>query len=177
MILHPKQSPAPAPPRPSAPLTALLSASASSRRAAPPPAVESAEETVFMAMEATAKVPLAWLAVVNGPGAKRGKVITLSAETTVGRTQGNLLLAGDRGVSSQHLRIRLEPKQNSAAGELVFVAYDQATTNGTYIGPWESYREESARVFAANSTTAISCCSARRRWYSSRSTNNGTRAG
>jgi len=111
-----------------------------------PPHEECADETVVMELADSAHIPLAWLAVVDGPGAKRGKVVTLKAEMVVGRTQGDLLLAGDHGISSQHLRIRLEP-QEACAGALAFVAYDQATTNGTYIGGREHYREESARVF------------------------------
>jgi hypothetical protein len=111
-----------------------------------PPPEACADETVVMELADSAHLPLAWLAVVDGPGAKRGKVVTLTAETVVGRTQGDLLLVGDHGISSQHLRIRLEP-QEGCAGALAFVAYDQATTNGTYVGGRDSYREESARAF------------------------------
>jgi len=114
---------------------------------AAPPKEACADETVVMELAESARIPLAWLAVVDGPGSKRGKVVTLTAETVVGRTQGDLLLAGDHGISSQHLRIRLELQEGGAAGTPAFVAYDQATTNGTYIGSREHYREESARIF------------------------------
>jgi len=112
--------------------------------AAPAPAEHAADETVVMELQERALLPLAWVAILEGPGGKRGKTVTLSTETIIGRNQGELQLAGDRGVSTQHLKIRLEAQE---AGKPAFVAYDQATTNGTYIGGRENYRDEASRVY------------------------------
>lgn len=113
-----------------------------------PPPEPAGSETVVMELEPKTPIPLAWLAVVEGPGAKRGKLVALKAETIVGRTQGDLTLNGDRAMSSQHVRIRLEPKEGAAAeGEQVFVVYDLATTNGTYVGTRETYRDDASRVY------------------------------
>ncbi len=110
---------------------------------APPPAEPSADETVVMDPQERA-LPLAWLAILEGPGGKRGKLVTLTVETVIGRTQGDFLLPGDRGISSQHVRIRLELQDD---GRPLFIAYDQATTNGTYIGRRENYRDENNRIY------------------------------
>jgi len=100
-------------------------------------------ETVVMEPEPKAPIPLAWLAVVEGPGGKRGKIVALKAETVVGRTQGDLTLNGDHAVSSQHIRIRLEPQEQ----QQIFVLYDLASTNGTYAGTRETYRDEASRTY------------------------------
>lgn len=118
----------------------------------PPPGSQpeaTGTETVVMEMEPKAPVPLAWLAIVEGPGGKRGKVLTLGLETIVGRTHGDLLLSGDRGVSSQHLKVRLETREGSAETppSQVFVAYDMASTNGTYVGSRATYRDEASRIY------------------------------
>ncbi len=113
-----------------------------------PPPEQAGSETVVMELESKTPLPLAWLAVVEGPGARRGKLVALKAETIVGRTQGDLALNGDRAMSSQHVRIRLEPKEGAAAeGKQVFVIYDLATTNGTYVGTRETYRDDASRVY------------------------------
>ena len=107
----------------------------------------SGDETVLMRTEPEQPIPLAWLAIVEGPGGKRGTVFTLKPETIVGRTSGDFLLSGDVTVSSQHVRVRLEPKEGGQEGEQVFVAYDQASSNGTFVGSRQTYREEASRVY------------------------------
>ncbi len=124
-----------------------------------PPSTEQPEEvggeTVVMEMEPKAQIPLAWLAIVEGPGGKRGKVVTLGMETVIGRKIGELTLNADHGVSTQHVKVRLEPKgepanqrmANSEGGEQVFVLYDLASTNGTYVGTRDGVREEGSRIY------------------------------
>lgn len=104
-------------------------------------------ETMLMKPELESQIPLAWLAVVEGPGGKRGTIFTLKPETVVGRVQGDYLLSGDRTVSSQHIKIRLEPKEDEAEGKQVFILYDLASANGTYAGTRQTYRDESSRVY------------------------------
>jgi pSer/pThr/pTyr-binding forkhead associated (FHA) protein len=95
------------------------------------------------------QVPLAWLAIVEGPGGKRGTLLTLKAETLIGRTAGDLVLGGDRTVSSQHVKIRLEPKEDAPEGEeqQVFVLYDLASANGTYVGNKQTFRDDASRTY------------------------------
>jgi len=110
-----------------------------------------------MAREPSAPIPLAWLVVTDGPGGKRGKLITLGPETVVGRTDADLLLSGDRSVSTQHAKVRLEPREEDAPSgappakdvETVFVLYDLASTNGVFLGTRDTYRDESSRIFRA----------------------------
>ena len=104
-------------------------------------------ETMLMRSESEPQLPLAWLAVLEGPGGKRGTLFTLKSETAVGRTQGDYLLSGDPTISSQHIKIRFEPVEEDVEGDQVFVVYDLASANGTYVGPRETYRDESSRVY------------------------------
>jgi pSer/pThr/pTyr-binding forkhead associated (FHA) protein len=93
------------------------------------------------------QIPLAWLGVVSGPGAARGQTFVLSAETIIGRKVGSLLLSGDKTVSSQHAKVRLEPKEGGAQSEQVFVIYDLAAANGTYVGTRETVNDDASRVY------------------------------
>lgn len=104
-------------------------------------------ETILMRSEPEPQLPLAWLAVLEGPGSKRGTLFTLKSETVVGRTQGDYRLSNDHTVSSQHIKIRLEPVEEGVEDDQVFVVYDLASANGTYVGPRETYRDESSRVY------------------------------
>jgi pSer/pThr/pTyr-binding forkhead associated (FHA) protein len=97
--------------------------------------------------ESRIDVPLAWLGVVSGPGAARGQTFVLSPETIIGRTVGDVLLSGDRTVSSQHAKVRLEMKEGSAGGEPVYVIYDLASANGTYVGKRENLDDDTNRIF------------------------------
>ena len=90
-------------------------------------------KTVLMSAPAP-QIPLAWLGIVSGPGAKRGTTFVLGVETVVGRAAGEALLSGDKTVSSQHVKVRLEAKEGGAEGEQVFMLYDLASANGTYAG-------------------------------------------
>jgi len=93
------------------------------------------------------QIPLAWLGVVSGPGADRGRTFVLRPETVVGRITGDILLSGDNTVSAQHLKVRLEQKEGGAEDEQVFVLYDLASANGTFVGTRQNYREESSRTY------------------------------
>jgi hypothetical protein len=137
--LSPLQSPSPPPPQPSPPPI---------RPVAPPlaPSAGNVSRTVVMGMPQL-KIPLAWLGVVTGPGAERGRTFVLLAETVIGRNAGDLLLSGDSTVSGQHAKVRLEPKEGGAEDEQVFVLYDLASANGTYAGTRESYSEDNNRVY------------------------------
>jgi pSer/pThr/pTyr-binding forkhead associated (FHA) protein len=83
---------------------------------------------------------LAWLAVVEGPGASRGKVFALQPETIIGRTAGQVQLPGDAYVSGQHAKIRQEPSGEDEDDQ-VLVLYDLASANGTFAGSRAEYRD------------------------------------
>ena len=132
--------PYPTPPPPSAP-----------QAVSPPPFTPSPPQqaqggaTVMMRPSAPPSL-LAWLAVVEGPGMPRGQVFTLQRETLVGRTAGQVVLSGDSHVSAQHAKIRLETSAGEEEGEgrekrQVFVLYDLASTNGTFVGSRDEYRD------------------------------------
>ena len=83
---------------------------------------------------------LAWLAVVEGPGAARAHVFALQRETVIGRTAGQVLLSGDAFASGQHAKIRLEPSEEDEEKE-VLTLYDLASANGTFAGSRDEYRD------------------------------------
>lgn len=83
---------------------------------------------------------LAWLAVAEGPGASRGQVFTLQRETAIGRQNTQIALPGDVYISGQHAKIRLEPSEEDEEKE-VFVLYDLASSNGTFAGNRDEYRD------------------------------------
>lgn len=115
----------------------------------PPGAPSSGTETVIMEIEPQGGIPLAWLVVLEGPGAKRGKMVLLQGETIVGRSQGDLVLSGDHSVSGQHIKVRLEEKEGDPEGRQVFVLYDLASKNGTFAGTRENYQNDGSRVYRA----------------------------
>jgi pSer/pThr/pTyr-binding forkhead associated (FHA) protein len=84
---------------------------------------------------------LAWLAVVEGPGAPRGTVFTLQPETIIGRTSGQVQLPGDAYVSGQHAKIRQEPSEEDQDKQML-VLYDLASANGTFAGSRAEYRDK-----------------------------------
>jgi pSer/pThr/pTyr-binding forkhead associated (FHA) protein len=92
-----------------------------------------------MRPEASATL-LAWLAVTDGPGAPRGQVFNLQQETLIGRKAGHIVLAGDSFVSGQHAKVRLERSQEEEEKQ-VFVLYDLASANGTFVGDRKDYRD------------------------------------
>lgn len=98
-----------------------------------------AGETVIMRPEAAAPL-LAWLAVTEGAGAPRGQVFALQPETLIGRKVGQIVLAGDAFISGQHAKVRLERSEEDNERE-VFVLYDLASANGTFVGDRENYRD------------------------------------
>ena len=112
----------------------------------PAPAPASGARTVLMGTPVP-QIKLAWLGVVSSPGAERGQTFVLRAETVVGRANGDWILSGDATMSSQHIRVRLEPKEGGAEDEQVFMLYDLASANGTYVGTKDNYREDSSRVY------------------------------
>jgi len=133
------------PPQPSAPPAWTPPPPPSPFQPTPGPAAAGGKTMLMSAP--TPQIPLAWLGVVSGPGAKRGSTFVLSAETVVGRAAGEALLSGDKTISSQHVKVRLEPKEGGAEDEQVFMLYDLASANGTYVGARENYQEESSRVY------------------------------
>ncbi len=135
----------PSTPPPSAPSSPFRSTSEPLGGAAPSQAGEG--KTMLMRTEPEPQIPLAWLAVTDGPGAKRGAVLLLKTETVVGRKYGDFLLGGDPTVSSQHAKVRLEPKEEGAEGDQVFVLYDLASANGTFVGSKETYRDDESRIY------------------------------
>ena len=133
----PVTPPPPPPPPPSSPAPF---------QPVPAPAPASGARTVLMGTPVP-QIKLAWLGVVSGPGAERGQTFVLRAETVVGRANGDWTLNGDATMSSQHIRVRLEPKEGGAEDEQVFMLYDLASANGTYVGTKDNYREDSSRVY------------------------------
>jgi len=90
----------------------------------------------------------AWLVVVDGPAEMRGdigKVYTLQPiSTAIGRVQGNHIVIRDSCCSAQHARIRIESKEDE---ESALVLYEMGSSNGTFIGDKESYRDEENRRY------------------------------
>jgi len=104
-----------------------------------PPQTGPAGKTIIMA-EPISTPLLAWLAVIEGPGAPRGQVYTLQEETVIGRETGQITLAGDAYVSGQHAKVRLESSEEDQEKE-AFVLYDLASANGTFAGDREVYQD------------------------------------
>lgn len=129
-------SPPPAPPPPPPPPSASQ----------PAPVPSAGGRTVLMTTPAP-QIPLAWLAVVSGPGAERGRAFVLLPETVVGRAAGDIVLGGDSTISAQHLKVRLEPKEGGAEDKQVFMLYDLASANGTFVGTRDTFQQDSNRVY------------------------------
>lgn len=88
----------------------------------------------------------AWLVVVDGPDARSiGRVHSLQpTTTTIGRAKGNHVALNDQTCSAQHARIRAEPREDE---ESAFVLYDMGSSNGTYVGDKESYKDEENQTY------------------------------
>jgi len=88
----------------------------------------------------------AWLVVVDSPDkGSIGTVHTLRPDTTtIGRHPSNSLALRDETCSSQHARIRAEAREGD---ESAFVLYDMGSSNGTFIGDRETYRDEDSRTY------------------------------
>lgn len=90
---------------------------------------ETNEEVVIMPMEPTRPLrrkpaPIAWLAITAGPG--QGRDFRLGAVTSIGRDSAVCdVVLSDETASASHARVRREGK--------VFVLYNLASLNGTYI--------------------------------------------
>ena len=141
--LPPQGSPAPWSPPPAPPPPAPQPPPPSSQ---PAPGPSAGGRTVLMSAPAP-QIPLAWLAVVSGPGAERGRAFVLRPETIVGRAAGEVILGGDSTISAQHAKVRLEPREGGAEDEQVFMLYDLASANGTFVGTSQNYREDTNRVY------------------------------
>ncbi len=103
--------------------------------------------TVIMPAGLPETIPLAWLAVVEGPGAPRGEVFRLGSDTVIGRVSGNsIVLNGDPAISSRHLKIKLETSEEDAE-QKVFVLYDQGSANGTYVGEYQECKAAEQKVY------------------------------
>lgn len=110
-----------------------------------PPQPAAAPDQTMLISERPTPV-FAWLVVVEGPDrASIGTVHTLRPDTTtMGRVAGNHFVLRDDTCSSQHARIRSETLED---GESVFVLYDMGSSNGTFIGAKESYKDEENRKY------------------------------
>lgn len=85
----------------------------------------------------------AWLAVMDGP--EKGRIHQLRPDTTtIGRVAGNDVVVADDTVSSQHVKIRIEPQENS---DDQYVLIDLASRNGTFVGSKATYRDPASRVY------------------------------
>jgi hypothetical protein len=90
-------------------------------------------------------LPLAWLGIVAGPGAIRGHTFVLRQDNFIGRSKGDILLAGDATISSRHAQIKLEPS-HAGAQRRVYVLYDLNSTNGTHVGALETVSNQANRI-------------------------------
>jgi hypothetical protein len=133
----PRPGQVPYPPGPAGPRPA---------RGAPTPA--GGAQTVIMPTGPRPEPSFAWLVLVAGAEDNPfiGKVYEIKKEgvTTIGRVQGNDIVVPDLACSSQHARIRMEADES---GNQNYVLYDMASSNGTFAGTKESYKEESSRVY------------------------------
>ena len=134
----PPSYPPPAPPPPSQ--QPISSGPPFSPPPSQPPRAAPSGATVIMGPAAPPAL-LAWLAVAEGPGASRGQVFPLQRETMVGRQNAHIALSGDVYVSGQHAKIRLEPSEKDEEKQ-VFVLYDLASSNGTFAGDRDEYRDQ-----------------------------------
>lgn len=113
----------------------------------PQPAAGGEGKTQIMPSGVPETMPLAWLAVVEGPGGQRGQVFPLGRDTILGRTGNNHIpLSGDRAVSSRHLKVKLEASEEDPE-QKVFVLYDQGSANGTFVGDYEACKAAEKRVY------------------------------
>lgn len=88
----------------------------------------------------------AWLAVMDG--SQQGKIHTLQPDTTlIGREAGSnhVVMADDDACSAQHAKIRLEPTEDEE--DEVFVLYDMASSNGTFVGTKQTYQDTESRTY------------------------------
>jgi len=158
----PPSPPPPPPPPPSPPPDSSPFRPTSDQSNQKPPSPPAASEasggkTMLIMTEPEPQIPLAWLVVVDGPGSKRGTIFTLKSETIVGRSYGELVLDGDATISSQHIKVRLEPKEEESQEAArkdeevkeqdIFVLYDLASANGTFVGNQQTYRDEESRIY------------------------------
>jgi len=114
----------------------------------PPPfqPVAPAAEGQTMIIAERPKPVFAWLVVVDGPDRNSiGTVHSLRPETTtIGRVTGNNIIIHDATCSAQHARIRIETNDED---ETLYVLYDMGSSNGTYIGDKETYKDEENRKY------------------------------
>ena len=88
----------------------------------------------------------AWLVVTEAPDQGIvGEIFKINpTATSIGRTNGNDIVLPDNACSSQHAKIRAEDHEGS---ERTFIIHDMASTNGTYVGDKNSYRDDGSRVY------------------------------
>jgi pSer/pThr/pTyr-binding forkhead associated (FHA) protein len=112
------------------------------------PAPAGGSQTVIMPTGPRPEPSFAWLVLLAGAPDNPfiGKIYEIKKEeaTTLGRVQGSDIVIPDPTCSSQHARIRMETDEN---GEPAYVIYDMASSNGTFAGSKENYKEDSSRVY------------------------------
>ncbi len=103
-----------------------------------------AEQTMVIAERP--KPVFAWLVMVDGPEkGSIGKVFTLHPDTTtLGRAAANHIPLRDDAISAQHARVRVEAREGEKPA---FVLYDMGSSNGTFVGDEETYRDEESRTY------------------------------
>jgi hypothetical protein len=112
------------------------------------PAPTGGSQTIIMPTGPRPEPSFAWLVLVAGVADNPfiGKLFEIKKDgvTTLGRVQGNDIAIPDPACSSQHARIRMEPDES---GNSVYVLYDMASSNGTFAGSKENYKDDSSRVY------------------------------
>jgi FHA domain len=112
------------------------------------PAPADGSQTVIMPTGPRPQPSFAWLVLVAGAPDNPfiGKLYEIKKDgvTTIGRVQGSDIAIPDPACSSQHARIRMEADES---GEPVYVIYDMASSNGTFAGTKENYKDDSSRVY------------------------------
>ncbi len=114
-------------------------------RTEPAPDISGREFEIEPVVVPKPPLPLAWLGIVSGPGAIRGHTFVLRQDNIIGRSKGDILLAGDATISSRHAQIKVEPGHGGAQRR-AFVLYDLNSTNGTYVGTLETVSNPASRI-------------------------------
>jgi hypothetical protein len=105
-------------------------------------------QTVLIPTGPRPEPSFAWLVLVASAAdsSSVGRIyeVRKSGVTSVGRVQGNDIVIPDQACSSQHAKIRLETDEEGAE---TYVIYDLASTNGTFVGSKETYKDDASRVY------------------------------
>jgi hypothetical protein len=108
------------------------------------PVAPAADQTMLISERPTPV--FAWLVVAGGPDpGSIGSVLSLRPDTTtIGRALTNHITVRDETCSAQHARIRIEASEGA---EPTYVLYDMGSSNGTFIGTKETYKDEENKKY------------------------------